>query len=90
MNAWIWNKKTVPTDARIEIENFKNPVFLTHGTVDEWWDHTRTLNVEKTLRDAGATPEVHIFKGESHVFKTVAENERKELLLKFLKTSLAP
>jgi dienelactone hydrolase len=90
MTAWSWNKKPVPTDARIEIEHFKNPVFLTHGTIDEWWDHTRTLNIEKTLKDAGATPEVHIFKGESHVFKTVAENERKELLLKFLKTALAP
>jgi dienelactone hydrolase len=86
--AWIWEGKPLATGTRIEIEKYSGPVFVTHGTEDEYWLHDRSIAIEKTLAKAGRKPEVHIFPGEKHVFTTKSENRRLELLVQFLAASL--
>jgi len=88
VHAWKWNEKFLTHGTRIEIELYRGPVFLAHGDKDELWSHKRTLAIQKTLESSGATPEVHIFPGEKHVFKPAAENQKREWLLGFLVKSL--
>lgn len=88
MTAWLWKNNGLKHGTRIEIELFKNSIFITHGTEDELWEHERALRIKKTLEEAGLTPEVHLFKGEKHVFQLPAENRKNELLLNFFKRTL--
>lgn len=88
LSAWKWNGKDLPTGTRIEIEQYQGPVFITHGTKDEYWLHDRSIAIQTTLDKAGRKPEVHIFPGEKHVFATKSENRRLELLLQYLEKNL--
>lgn len=86
--AWRWKGIPLLADARIEIESYRGPLFIAHGTKDELWGHDRTLRIRKTLEASGASPEVHLFEGEKHVFSSRSENQKKEWLLEFLGRSL--
>jgi len=88
MHAWKWNGNFLTHGTRIEIELYRGPIFLAHGDRDELWSHERTLTIQKTLESSGATPEVHIFPGEKHVFLPSAENRKREWLLSFFAKSL--
>jgi len=90
VTAWRWQGKPLAHGTRIEIEKYRGPVFIAHGTRDEWWSHERSLAIQKSLVASGNEPEVHILEGEKHVFTPAAETRKKEWLLNFLKKNLAP
>ena len=83
-SSWLISGKTVPWKKRIEIEKYDGPILLTVGTKDEEWPYEQTERIEKTLKGAGRTPEVFYFTGQGHGFKGVAEQRRRQLVLKFL------
>ncbi len=87
-NAWKWNGEAISPNQRIEIEKYPGPIFVTHGTKDEWWGPERSLKIKLTLEKAGRRPEVHFFDGEKHNFSSGAEAMRKELFLHFLEENL--
>lgn len=82
-NAWIMDGQPVKAGARIEIEKFSKPIFITHGTQDELWESARTDRIKETLERAGRPAEVHLFHGEGHNFNKPAENQRRTLILKY-------
>ncbi len=86
--AWLWEGKPLETGNRIEIEKFSGPIFITAGEDDSVWESDRTRRIEKTLRDAGKSPEVHIFPNEGHAFSNGSEQRRKEMVAAFLKRVL--
>ncbi len=86
--AWINDGQPLTIGARIEIEKYTKPIFISHGTKDELWEHDRSLRLKETLERAGRFPEVHIFDGEKHNFSSPAENHRRGLLIRYFKKVL--
>lgn len=86
--AWTYNKQVLKTGRLIRVDKYKGPLFISHGTQDEYWKEIRSKKI-KTLRDKyKLETELHIFKGESHVFKSKNEHKKKKLLNSFFKKHL--
>lgn len=87
-NAWLLDGQPVKMNARIEIEKYDKPIFITHGMKDELWEVARSERLKDTLEKAGRAAEVHLFAGEGHNFNKPAENQRHTLILKYFKKVL--
>ena len=83
-SAWNFNKVNIPQNQRIEIEKYSNPILITHGEKDKVWSVERTKKIEKTLKDANHSPEVHYFKNAGHTFYKEDEWKRRSLIINFL------
>lgn len=88
-DAWLWKGQPLAQEARIEIEQYPGPLFITHGKEDELWSYQRTLRIQQSLIAAGKSPEVHLFEGEKHIFSLQSEAVRKSLLVNFFQRTLA-
>lgn len=83
--AWTWNgssedlKPTTP----IEIERYRGPLFLSHGTQDKVWDVAMTRRLEARLLANDREPQVHYYEGQDHVGDGAGENMHHEKLLSF-------
>lgn len=88
--AWLWSPapSAVTPGKRIEVENIKAPIFITHGDRDEVWSVDRTHRIQKSLEAVGLHSEVHIFRGEGHILRLEAGYEADVMLLSFLKRTL--
>jgi dienelactone hydrolase len=86
--AWRFDGLPLADETRIEIEKYYGPLMITHGDKDDIWSYERSVRIKETMERAGRPAEVHIFEGEGHDFKLPAENERRELVLKFFKMNL--
>jgi dienelactone hydrolase len=82
--AWRWQGQPLALDARIEVEKYPGPYFITHGTSDQIWEVEKTRKIESTLKKADCLHECHYFEGEGHQLGLHAENRRNELLVNFL------
>src|SRR3954462_3810074 len=83
--AWTWRGSSddlLPTTT-IEIERFEGPLFLSHGTQDTLWSVEMTRRLWDRLKRHGRNPEVHLYEGEDHEFKSDSENQHNELLIDF-------
>lgn len=89
-HSWTWkgSHDLVRTHQPIPLELYKGPIFFTHGMEDALWCVSKAQAVQERLRKAGRAAEVHLFPGESHGFKTAAEEKKMELLIDFLTRSL--
>lgn len=87
-SAWNLNGKNIAQNKRIEIEKYKNPLMITHGTKDRIWAVERTQRIEATLKAAGLNPEIHYFKDAPHSFTGHDEMKRTALLFDFLRRHL--
>jgi dienelactone hydrolase len=76
--------KSIATGTRIEIEKYEGPILITVGEKDEIWPASQTHNIDKTLRAAGRTPEIHYFPEGGHGLRGADEIRRVNLLLDFL------
>jgi dienelactone hydrolase len=89
-NSWMLDGTPLKLDSVIEIEKFKKPVFITVGDKDDIWDYKKSLRLAERLTQFKQPVEFHLFPGEHHKFSQPAENQRQDLLLKFLKQLDAP
>lgn len=83
--AWTWkgsSEELLPSQA-IEIERYDGPLLISHGTADKVWNVEMTRRLERRLRNAGRTPEVHFYEGEGHSLTASAENEHLRHLMTF-------
>lgn len=89
-HSWTWrgSHAEVANGTRIEIERFRKPIFITHGTKDELWSVQKAYNVRATLQAAGLKPEVHIFPNQGHVFSGTAAQQADELMMEFFDRTL--
>ncbi len=83
--AWIVDGGAVRAGTRIEVERYQGPLLITVGESDEVWPVDQTRRIEATLRDYGREPEVHYFPGAGHIFGQRDENQRRAIVLAFLK-----
>ena len=86
--AWIDRGKTTREDEPIRIEQFRGPVFISHGTRDRVWGVGETQQLEARLRRAGKRPEVYYFPGEGHVLSPAAMRRHDQLLADFFRRTL--
>jgi dipeptidyl aminopeptidase/acylaminoacyl peptidase len=89
--AWTWRGNSddlLPTKP-IEIERYKGPLFLSHGTADKLWSVDMTRRLADRLALAGRDPTVQYYEGEDHSLGSAAENEHHERLLDFFQQHLA-
>ncbi|MEO1197638.1 MAG: acyl-CoA thioester hydrolase/BAAT C-terminal domain-containing protein [Pseudomonadota bacterium] len=88
--AWTWRGSAdglMPT-ARIEIERYDGPLFLSHGTADRVWSVEMTRRLEARLTAAGRAPEVHYLDGQDHLPDGNTENMLFEHLIAFFVRTL--
>lgn len=83
--AWVWPEDATRTTpgARIEIERYPGPVFLSVGTADEIWDHRMTLRLAERLEAAGRPADLFVAEGQGHAFTFDREPELWQRLLAF-------
>jgi alpha-beta hydrolase superfamily lysophospholipase len=88
--AWRWQGKHLELGAPIQIENFKSPVFLSHGLQDiehgESWYVARSQLLETRLRDqrsADSIVETLYLPEEGHVLSENGMRLHQEKLLDF-------
>ncbi len=70
----------------IEVEKFKGPIYLSHGTADETWDVDNTKRLEARLKKAGKHPEVHTYPGEGHVLQKSGDENEARVIAFFRRT----
>jgi len=83
--AWTWKGASddlLPTTA-IEIERYEGPLLLCHGTEDKVWSAEMTRRLDRRLRQAGRSPETHLYQGEGHSLSAEAENAHLGHLIDF-------
>lgn len=83
--AWTWQGTSdglLPTTP-IEIERFKGPLLLSHGTADTMWSVEMTRRLEAKLTSAGRMPEVYYYEGEDHLLSSEAENTHNARVIDF-------
>jgi dienelactone hydrolase len=83
-SSWLISGTNILAGKRIEIEKYDGPILITVGEKDEVWPADQTRRIEKKLKSAGKSPEVHYFAKEGHGFMWDAELTRKEIVLGFL------
>ncbi len=84
-SAWRVDGSIVRAGTRIPVERFPGPTMITVGEQDEVWPVSQTRRIEAALRAFGREPEVHYFPEGGHVFGYAGENERRRLVLEFLR-----
>lgn len=88
--AWTWrgtHDGLLPTTP-IEIERYRGPLMLSHGTADTMWSVDMTRRLEQRLLDHGHRPAVHYMEGEDHMPGSAAENDHHQNLLTFFSNHL--
>lgn len=88
--AWRWRGSSdgLEPTRPIEIERYDGPLFLSHGEADPVWTVDCTRRLERRLREAGRTPEVHLYPGEGHNFRAETRNLQHERLIAFFRRHL--
>jgi acetyl esterase/lipase len=90
--AWTWRGGTdrLTTGARIEIEHYRHPVFLSHGAADTLWSAAMTQRLAARLTATGAPPECHIYEGEGHRLSAKLANQHMDLVEAFFRRTICP
>ena len=89
--AWTWRGASdglLPT-MPIEIEHYRNPLYLSHGSRDETWSASMTERLRERLHRHGLDPEVHLLADQNHVLDGEDENQHHRRLIAFLHRTLA-
>ena len=73
--AWAWpdDPAAVAPGARIEIERYAGPLFLSVGTVDEIWNPKMTLRLVARREKARLHTELFAAEGQGHAFDFATE-----------------
>jgi len=88
--AWTWqgtSDRLLPSTP-IEVERYRGPLFLSHGTADRTWSVEMTRRLVARLHAHGLAPEVLYHEGEDHLPRGPAENLQNEHLLGFFERHL--
>ncbi|MEM8779138.1 MAG: acyl-CoA thioester hydrolase/BAAT C-terminal domain-containing protein [Cyanobacteria bacterium P01_G01_bin.49] len=88
--AWCWrnsHKRTFP-NTDIEIEQYPNPVLITHGIEDNIWKVKESKILEMRRRDKKLPTETYYFEEEGHSLSISARNLWLKILSDFFVRNL--
>lgn len=87
-SAWTAGGMPLVADTEIPIENFRGPVYLSHGARDALWSVQNTHELAGRLRAAGREPELHIFPDDGHVLEGSSHSRQREDVAAFFERHL--
>ena len=68
ISSWRIGEKQIPNRQTIDVYNFKNPLLIIHGELDQVWSSKYAFELQKNYERNGLKTHVEIIPKEGHIF----------------------